>query len=213
MNEQSAGCPSLARVESRQGSLWQVYARRTLTFGAVVLAGMIGQAAIAAETTFMPGERHFLAANDCLPAPKGAVVLTINGAVTCGNAGTSTSPQAHFDIDMLEALPSRVMATHTPWTQGRVIFSGPLIRELINRVADKVTSLKVSALNEFSADIPISDIEDYDVLLATQRDGQRMPVRDLGPLFILYPFDAHPELLNEQIRFRSVWQVNELNIK
>lgn len=177
-----------------------------------MLAGMISQTA-AAETTFMLGERHSLASNDCLPAPKGAVVLTIKGAVICGNAGTVALPQAHFDMDMLDALPSRVMATHTPWTQGRVTFAGPLVRELIHRVAGNVTLLTVSALNDFSADIPISDIEDYDVLLATQRDGQRMAVRDLGPLFILYPFDAHPELLNEQVRFRSVWQVNELSLK
>ncbi|MGO2414374.1 hypothetical protein [Cobetia crustatorum] len=212
MNEQSTGYPPLAWSEFVQGCLRQTCVWRVFTFGMVMLAGMISQTA-AAETTFMPGERHSLAGNDCLPAPKGAVVLTIKGAVICGNAGTVDLPQAHFDMDMLDALPSRVMATHTPWTQGRVTFTGPLVRELIHRVAGNVTLLTVSALNDFSADIPISDIEDYDVLLATQRDGQRMAVRDLGPLFILYPFDAHPELLNEQVRFRSVWQVNELSLK
>lgn len=176
-------------------------------------AGLFSPATLAAETPVAAGERHVLAANDCLPAPTGPVVLSIDGAVSCGNAGTPQVPQARFDLAMLEAMPSRLVATHTPWTQGRVSFSGPLLRELVARVSDDAKGLKVRALNDFVAEIPLSDIEDFDVLLATRRDGERMPVRELGPLFVSYPFDAHPELLNEQVRFRSVWQVTGLTLE
>ena len=176
-------------------------------------ASLFSPAALAAEAPLATGERHVLAANDCLPAPSGPVVLTVEGAVSCGNAGSLQAPRARFDLAMLEAMPSRVVATHTPWTQGRVSFSGPLLRELVARVSEDARGLKVRALNDFVAEIPLSDIEDFDVLLATRRDGERMPVRDLGPLFVLYPFDAHPELLNEQVRFRSVWQVTGLTLE
>ena len=67
--------------------------------------------------------------------------------------------------------------------------------------------LRVKALNDFVAEIPVSDFEDNDVLLAMRRDGKPMSVRNFGPLFVLYPFDDHPELQTEKIRFRSVWQV------
>jgi hypothetical protein len=45
-----------------------------------------------------------------------------------------------------------------------------------------------------------------------KRNGDSMAIRDLGPLFVLYPFDDHPELLTEMIRFRSVWQVDHLHV-
>ncbi|OBX34441.1 hypothetical protein A8U91_03494 [Halomonas elongata] len=66
------------------------------------------------------------------------------------------------------------------------------------------------ALNGFEASIPISDFERYDVILAMRRNGEPMPIRDFGPLFVVYPFDQHPELRTEAIRFRSVWQVNRI---
>lgn len=39
------------------------------------------------------------------------------------------------------------------------------------------------------------------------RNGSPMQIREFGPLFVLYPFDDHPELHNETVRFRSVWHV------
>lgn len=189
-------------------------ARRVSSLCLALLAAGIAPSALAAHASVPPArESHPLKANECLPAPKGKVVLTISGVVTCGNAGSETSPLARFDMPMLEALPSRVNATHTPWTQGVVRFSGPLLRELIQRVGQDVSTVSVKAINDFSADIPMSDITRYEVLLATRRDGEPMPVRDFGPLFILYPFDAHPELMTEEIRFRSVWQVNGLVLR
>jgi len=218
MNDSSAKrlVSSLSRPVNRahgtRSSVWRKVAlAASLTAG--LAASLASPVALAAEAPLATGERHALAANDCLPVPSGPVVLTVEGAVSCGNAGSPQAPRARFDLAMLEAMPSRVVATHTPWTQGRVSFSGPLLRELVARVSDDARGLKVRALNDFVAEIPLSDIEDFDVLLATRRDGERMPVRDLGPLFVLYPFDAHPELLNEQVRFRSVWQVTGLTLE
>lgn len=180
----------------------------------VSAAGSQGVAVAQSADTGPEVAHQALMANDCLPAPQGPVILTISGVLDCGNGGNADAPVANFDMAMLDALPSRVTATHTPWTQGRVSFSGPLIRTLVERVADEgVQTVQVRALNDFAAEIPFSDVANYDVLLATRRDGAVMPVRDLGPLFILYPFDAHPELLNEDVRFRSVWQVRELMLR
>ena len=40
-----------------------------------------------------------------------------------------------------------------------------------------------------------------------------MPVRDKGPLFIIYPFDANPELKSQTYYSRSVWQVAKIVVK
>ena len=40
-----------------------------------------------------------------------------------------------------------------------------------------------------------------------------MPVRDKGPLFIVYPFDSDPALKSRTFYGRSVWQVAKLVVK
>jgi hypothetical protein len=40
-----------------------------------------------------------------------------------------------------------------------------------------------------------------------------MPIRDKGPLFIVYPFDSDPRLQTEQYYGRAVWQLKELNVR
>ena len=74
-------------------------------------------------------------------------------------------------------------------------------------------SIRVVALNEYASTIPVSDFENYDVILAMQANGQALRVRDQGPLFVIYPFDQHPELLNEEILMRSVWQVARIDVE
>nr|WP_163502325.1 molybdopterin-dependent oxidoreductase [Halomonas socia] len=138
-----------------------------------------------------------------LPSPQGEVILTVSGNI----AHTNVGDEAHFDIDMLMSLPARVIETHTPWTDGPSVFEGPLARALLEAVGADSESVRVRALNDFAADIPVDNFHDYDVILALTRNGEPMPIRDYGPIFVLYPFDDYPELHNETIRFRSVWQV------
>lgn len=139
-----------------------------------------------------------------LETPRGDVLLTISGdSVTRPNVG----PKAKFDRAMLEAMTPAKRCTHTPWHTGCSHYRGPLLRDVLAAAGVQSDSIRVSALNGFEAEIPLSELQEYDVMLAMERDGEAMPVRDFGPLFVLYPFDDHPELLNETVRFRSVWHV------
>jgi hypothetical protein len=70
-----------------------------------------------------------------------------------------------------------------------------------------------TALNDFSTEIPVSDFSRYGVLLALKRDGNYMPVRDKGPLFIVYPYDSSPELKAQKFYSRSAWQVAKLLVR
>jgi hypothetical protein len=40
-----------------------------------------------------------------------------------------------------------------------------------------------------------------------------MPVRDRGPLFAVYPFDALPELRNAVYYSRSAWQLRSIEVR
>ncbi|NYT73211.1 molybdopterin-dependent oxidoreductase [Halomonas sp. QX-2] len=144
-----------------------------------------------------------------LEPPKGTVILVVSGNVGQANVGD----EAHFDKAMLEALAQHETITHTPWYDGAVSFSGPLGRAILEAAGAEGESIRVVALNEYASTIPVSDFENYDVILAMQANGQALRVRDQGPLFVIYPFDQHPELLNEEILMRSVWQVARIDVE
>jgi hypothetical protein len=143
-----------------------------------------------------------------LPEPSGEVVLTIGGDIDHPNV----DGEAHFDREMLMGLSPRTVETATPWHGESARYEGPLFRAVLEAAGARGERLEVRALNDFEAEIPVSDLRDYEVILAMLRDGEPMAIRDFGPLFVLYPFDDHPELNNEMIRFRSVWQVERIHV-
>ena len=69
-----------------------------------------------------------------------------------------------------------------------------------------------TALNDYETKIPVSDFETFDVLLALKRDGEYMPVRDKGPLFVIYPYDSDPSLKSQKYYSRSAWQLRRLSV-
>lgn len=144
-----------------------------------------------------------------LEAPEGPVLLVVSGKVGHPNVGN----EAHFDKAMLETLEQHETITRTPWYDGAVRFSGPLGRAILEAAGAEGVNTRVVALNEYAATIPVSDFENYDVILAMQANGKALRIRDQGPLFVIYPFDEHPELLNEEIFSRSVWQVMRIEVE
>tara|TARA_R100001039_G_C1793790_1_gene74056 strand:+ start:71 stop:577 length:507 start_codon:yes stop_codon:yes gene_type:complete len=144
-----------------------------------------------------------------LDSPTGSVILKVTGNITQTNVGD----EAHFDKVMLEALTQRTTDTSTPWHDGVVSFEGPLGRALLEAVGAEGEQLNVVALNDYSSMVPVSDFYDHEVILAMRADGQPLRVRDHGPLFIIYPFDENPSLLNEEILTRSVWQVKRIEVE
>lgn len=144
-----------------------------------------------------------------LEAPTGSVILEVAGNITQTNVGS----EAHFDKAMLEALSQRTTQTSTPWHDGVVSFEGPLGKALLDAVGAEGEQLRVVALNDYASMVPVSDFYDHEVIFAMRADGQPLRIRDHGPLFIIYPFDENPSLLNEEILTRSVWQVKRIEVE
>jgi hypothetical protein len=114
---------------------------------------------------------------------------------------------------MLEALGMDGFDTGTPWYSGTVRFDGVRMQRLMQAVGASGESVMAVALNDYTTDLPIADFERYGVLLAMKRDGDDMPVRDKGPLFIVYPYDSKPELKSQKFYARSAWQVAKLLVR
>lgn len=142
-----------------------------------------------------------------IPLPKGDPVLTISGKITNPNSGAT----AVFDMATLEAHGLTSLTTKTPWTD-RTKFSGVLLDTLMKRLGAYGTTIVLSALNDYSAEMPISDCAANKPLLATRMNGQFMPVSDKGPLFIVYPFDSNPDLARQTFYGRCVWQLDRMTI-
>jgi hypothetical protein len=147
-------------------------------------------------------------ATDSLPLPTEKKILTISGHISQVNSGDQTV----LDRPTLENLGHDGFETGTPWYSNRARFDGVPMTRLMQAVGATGTTVRATALNDYTTDIPIADFERFGVLLATKRDGQYMPVRDKGPLFIIYPFDRFPELQTHQYYSRSAWQVASLTI-
>lgn len=144
-----------------------------------------------------------------LAAPKERPILTITGKIGVTNKDNS----AQFDRAMLESLGLVTIETTTPWFEGKVKFEGVSLDKLMKQVEAKGERVSVIALNDYATEIPMEDFSKYNVILALKRNGEYMPVRDKGPLFIVYPYDSNPELKSQTYYARSAWQVAKIEVK
>jgi hypothetical protein len=137
-------------------------------------------------------------------------LLTVSGkiGVTDANGGA-----AHFDRAALEAVGMVALETSTPWFKDPVRFEGVPLAKLMDTVGATGERIVAVALNDYSAELPMEDVRKYNPILALKRNGEYMSVRDKGPLFIVYPFDSHPDLKNQKYYSRSVWQIARLEVK
>ena len=142
-------------------------------------------------------------------SPTGPVVLTIGGNISESNTEDGT---LELDIDQLESLP--LVEYETPDLQaegGVVTFSGVLLTDLLDAVgARDITSLHTTALNDYSIDIPASDL-DHAVMVATRVNGERMSVERYGPTRIVYPYGTE-NLDPVEYDPRWIWQLAEIDV-
>ena len=143
-----------------------------------------------------------------LDKPAGTVLLTVAGRVRNANDGQ----RADFDMRMLEALPQASFATRTPWYAQARRFTGPLLRDVLAAAGAQGSTLRLVALNDYRVDMPFDDAQRHDVIVARLLDDKPMVVRDKGPLFVIYPFDARPELRSAVYYSRSAWQLRTIEV-
>ncbi|KKY88457.1 MULTISPECIES: molybdopterin-dependent oxidoreductase [Leclercia] len=144
-----------------------------------------------------------------LPKPTGKVLLTLSGNIE----NTNEDGKAVFDVASLEKLGMVTFQTTSPWYNGRTTFTGISLQKLMDYVGAKGSLVKVTALNDYTTEIPLSDFKKYNVILAMKVNGEYMRIRDKGPLFVVYPYDSMPELNNQIFYSRSAWQVSRMSIE
>lgn len=144
-----------------------------------------------------------------LPAPRGPAVLSVTGALRRPDG----EREAHFDMALLGQMAQHRVKTRTPWHSGEPEFTGPLLRDVLAAAGAEGRTLRMWALNDYRVDIPTEDVLRLDVIVARLVDQQPIGVRDKGPLFVIYPFDRHPELRNALYLSRCIWQLRRIEVR
>ena len=144
-----------------------------------------------------------------LDAPKERPILTLSGKIAVKNAGET----ARFDMKMIEALPQHSFTTSTPWFDKPVKFTGPLLSDVLAAVKASGTTVSAVAINDYKVSIPMTDATKFKMILARQIDDKPIPVREKGPLFVVYPFDTSAELRTSKFYERSIWQLKALEVQ
>ncbi len=136
-------------------------------------------------------------------------MLTVSGKIGVKNAGET----ARFDMKMLAALPQHSFTTSTPWYDRPVKFTGPLLADVLAAVKASGDTVSAIAINDYAIQIPMTDTTKHKVIVARLLDDQPMPIREKGPLFVVYPFDDSAALRTSVYYERSIWQLKALEIR
>ena len=145
-----------------------------------------------------------------LPAPTGEVLLTVSGAITETNGGDVAS----FDDAMLAALPQVSFTTSTIWTKDRQItFTGPTLASILEAAGAEGNRIRARAVNDYLVEFEAGEIGPEVPVVARLIDGSPFGIRDNGPLWVVYPYDAAPEYRSELVYARSIWQLVELIVE
>ena len=194
MARRAAGPLAHARINPMNGTMQcrrRALIRIAATLGAGASGGLVGFNAAA------------------LDRPAGPVILTVSGALNAHNDANT----AAFDLGLFERLPQHSFATRTPWYPQPRKFTGVLFAELLKVLDSQANSVRAVALNDYRVDIPAADLIRHGAMIASQLDDKPIAVRDKGPLLIIYPFDARPELRTAVHYSRAIWQLRGLELR
>jgi hypothetical protein len=171
---------------------------------------LLAHLAVGAQTRGLPAsDQHVLSmgGNIELNAPTSGFDMASTQRPKPINGGLS------FNLNTLESLPQRQFTTMTPWSDKPIQFSGPLMRDVLAIAGAKGQNIRATAINDYRINIPVQDAMRFDMIVATRMNGERMSVRDKGPLFVVYPFDSLPELQQARYYERSIWQLKSLEVE
>lgn len=134
------------------------------------------------------------------------VIITISGMTA-----KTTTGELNLTLSEFEAIGMEELYTATPWHKEKTRFSGVSGKKLSQYLEIEGNEVRAKALNEYEIVMPVSDLLIEGLILATRMDGEPLSIREKGPIFVIYPFDQKPELNNEVIFGRSIWQLRALH--
>ncbi len=135
-------------------------------------------------------------------------ILTVTG----GPDAAGKSINVTYDLAALQALPKTTFETTTMWTEGMQSFEGVDLKTLLDVLNVETGTVIATAINDYRIEIPVAEIAAGGPMIAYLMNGAEMPVRDKGPLWIVYPYDSDAQYQSEVVFSRSIWQLVSIEI-
>lgn len=119
----------------------------------------------------------------------------------------------NLDEAALAALPQTEFKTQTPWTTGSHSYRGPTLASVLAAQGVEHASLiEASGLNGYQQQLELSLFGQVPLALVRYQDDKPLTRRNKGPLWLLMPFSAHPELDVPAIHSGMVWQLTRIEV-
>lgn len=153
--------------------------------------------------------------------PRLALALAATVFIACATTGARAQDPAEVLLELvpakgpaidltraqLEALPQVEFQTTTGWTQGSARYSGPRLHDVLALAGLQDQPVEAEAANDYKVTLTPDLIGPDYPILALRIDGKPFGLRDLGPLWVIYPYDLSPDYRSEEIFSASIWQV------
>ena len=185
-------------------------------------AGLVPALLFGAALLGLPGA----AAAADLPAPEGAVVVTVAGNIQNTNRGAfdpekdlflkyhevSFEKAAAFDRAMLEELGlHEVEIAFEGWPEP-VRLQGPRLRDLVAAVGGEGATVSLMALDGYASEIAWADLEALDWIVGIRQDGRDLGLGQRGPLWVVYTYpDGRKLTADDELRWP--WATFYIEIK
>jgi hypothetical protein len=143
-----------------------------------------------------------------LKTPAGPVILTVSGKIAHTNRGPFDEKRdaffknqqvtfgraASFDLAMLEGLGRRAVRADYPQGGPLHDFEGPLLRDVLRAAGASGDIVKVSALDGYTQEITMRELEQWPVILALKQNGAHLALGGFGPSWVVFPRQEIPAL-------------------
>lgn len=135
------------------------------------------------------------------------ITVTLNGANT----------QLKLTRSMLNDMPTTRYTTSTVWTEEENTYTGVLLYDFLEALSVDMTpqngQVIFSALDNYTAVLPFSDIDRSAPMIAFLRDDAALPLRSQGPFWLIWPYDLSNKYRTETIYARSIWHIVSIDIE
>lgn len=145
-----------------------------------------------------------------IPLPQQEVLLTITGKVNNANSDHAIL----MDRVTIESAGLVEYTVTDPFEERPIVYRGVLMRDLLAlwQVNADAATVHLSALNDYTIDIPLRDFQQYPILFALQSDGVYMQPDYRGPAMLVYPVDRYTfDPLAVQRNW--IWQIKAIDIQ
>ncbi len=151
-----------------------------------------------------------------LPAPRGAVVLTVAGNIENTNrppfdAGRDLFLNYHdrgferaaaFDREMLESLGMQEVEIAWEGGPAPVRLAGPRLKDVVAAVGGSGSAIALLALDGYASEIAWAELESLDWIVALSQDGRPLGLGERGPLWVVYTYpDGRPLSAEDELRW------------